>query len=271
MQTTADIVAYGGDVRQRLAAWWGAKSDRSARETVQTYYGPQMLHEYLERSTWHVGQHVRQWIMLLGMAGIEADHPPAAPTSPNCRCPARCGTGNRGFGAGSVATRSAARPQAAAGAVPADAAGRMEPVEGAAFDVVDVRLHRALHDDGGGTRLRPGVRARAMARQRRLWRRDALSRARGGSDHRQCRAGFADQIDRADQHRPCAVRVASAASREVRRRDGPHQRRAVGHQRRHRLQAERVPHVRAGADRARPALRDGGRVHHDHGAAVDRG
>ncbi len=79
MRTTADIVAYGADVRQRLAEWWAAKADRSGRETVQTYYGPQMLHEYLERSTWHVGQHVRQWVMLLGMAGIEPDRPPGAP------------------------------------------------------------------------------------------------------------------------------------------------------------------------------------------------
>ena len=79
MHTTADIARYGADVRQRLAAWWAAKQDRSGRETVQTYYGPQLLHEYLERSTWHVGQHVRQWVMLLGMAGIAADHPPTAP------------------------------------------------------------------------------------------------------------------------------------------------------------------------------------------------
>jgi hypothetical protein len=76
MQTTADIVAYGTDVRQRLAAWWAAKPDKSGRDPVQTYYGPQILHEYLERSTWHVGQHVRQWVMLLGMAGIAPDRPP---------------------------------------------------------------------------------------------------------------------------------------------------------------------------------------------------
>jgi len=76
MQTTADLVGYGTDVRQRLAAWWDATADKAARETVQTYYGPQLLHEYLERSTWHVGQHVRQWNMLLGMAGITADRPP---------------------------------------------------------------------------------------------------------------------------------------------------------------------------------------------------
>ncbi len=75
MRTTADIVAYGANVRARLLAWWNAKTDRSGRETVQTYYGPQLLHEYLERTTWHVGQHVRQWMMLLGMAGIKPDRP----------------------------------------------------------------------------------------------------------------------------------------------------------------------------------------------------
>jgi hypothetical protein len=75
MQTTADIVGYGADVKRRLTDWWAAKPDKSGRETVQTYYGPQMLHEYLERTTWHVGQHVRQWIMLLDMAGIAADRP----------------------------------------------------------------------------------------------------------------------------------------------------------------------------------------------------
>jgi hypothetical protein len=75
MRTAADIAGYGRDVRRRLAGWWAAKADKSGRETVQTYYGPQMLHEYLERTTWHVGQHVRQWVMLLDMAGIAADRP----------------------------------------------------------------------------------------------------------------------------------------------------------------------------------------------------
>jgi hypothetical protein len=76
MRTTADITAYGADVRQRLSGWWGAKPDKSGGETVQTYYGPQLLHEYLERTTWHVGQHTRQWVMLLGMRGITPDGPP---------------------------------------------------------------------------------------------------------------------------------------------------------------------------------------------------
>lgn len=75
MRTTAAIAAYGTDVRDRLTAWWRARPDKSGKEIVQTYYGPQMLHEYLERTTWHVGQHVRQWMMLLRMAGIEPDQP----------------------------------------------------------------------------------------------------------------------------------------------------------------------------------------------------
>jgi hypothetical protein len=89
MQTSGAIAAYGSDVRQRLIAWWAAKQDKSARETVQTYYGPQLLHEYLERTTWHVGQHVRQWNMLLGMAGIEADHPPGATDFANLPMPSQ--------------------------------------------------------------------------------------------------------------------------------------------------------------------------------------
>jgi hypothetical protein len=77
MQTTADIVDYGAGVKRHLTGWWAAKPDKSGREPVQTYYGQQMLHEYLERTTWHVGQHVRQWVMLLDMAGISADRPPS--------------------------------------------------------------------------------------------------------------------------------------------------------------------------------------------------
>ena len=78
MQTTADITGYGAGVKRRLSAWWAAKPDKSGREPVQTYYGQQILHEYLERTTWHVGQHVRQWVMLLDMAGIAVDQPPGA-------------------------------------------------------------------------------------------------------------------------------------------------------------------------------------------------
>jgi len=75
MRTFADIAAFGEQVRVGYATWWAAKADKSGKDPVQTYYGPQILHETLERATWHSGQHVRQWIMLLGMQGIAPDRP----------------------------------------------------------------------------------------------------------------------------------------------------------------------------------------------------
>jgi hypothetical protein len=70
MRSAAAIAAYGQDVLDRLQTWWPARRDKTADETVQTYYGPQSLHELMERTTWHSGQHVRQWFMLLELAGI---------------------------------------------------------------------------------------------------------------------------------------------------------------------------------------------------------
>jgi hypothetical protein len=70
MHTSAALGAYGQLVLAALNAWWGAQTDKTGQQVVQTYYGPQALHEVMERTTWHCGQHVRQWFMLLDMAGI---------------------------------------------------------------------------------------------------------------------------------------------------------------------------------------------------------
>jgi hypothetical protein len=70
MRSTQAITVYGQDVLDRLTAWWDGQADSTASATVQTYYGPQSLHELMERTTWHSGQHVRQWFMLLEMAGV---------------------------------------------------------------------------------------------------------------------------------------------------------------------------------------------------------
>lgn len=75
MASTAALAAYGSRVRDKVAQWWRDCPDRSARQRVETYYGPQQLHEVLERSTWHIGQHTRQWMMLLDMAGIAFERP----------------------------------------------------------------------------------------------------------------------------------------------------------------------------------------------------
>jgi hypothetical protein len=65
----ATLVAYGVKVRRHFADWW-AEGDISPGKMLDTYYGPQSLHELMERTTWHCGQHVRQYMMLLDKEGI---------------------------------------------------------------------------------------------------------------------------------------------------------------------------------------------------------
>jgi hypothetical protein len=75
LASTAALTAYGRRVRDKVEGCRRQTADKSAQQIVQTYYGPQKLHEVLERSTWHIGQHTRQWMMLLDMAGIAFDRP----------------------------------------------------------------------------------------------------------------------------------------------------------------------------------------------------
>jgi len=72
--STGDLVAYGTKVRDRFRTWWQA-GDTTPSKTLQTYYGPQSLHELMERTTWHSGQHVRQYMMLLEKEGITHHRP----------------------------------------------------------------------------------------------------------------------------------------------------------------------------------------------------
>lgn len=71
---TDALVAYGAKVRDRFRAWWQA-GDTAPSKTLQTYYGPQSLHELMERTTWHSGQHVRQYMMLLEKEGVTHHRP----------------------------------------------------------------------------------------------------------------------------------------------------------------------------------------------------
>ena len=70
----ADVAAYGAGVQARFRHWW-AHGDTEAARLLPTYYGDQSLHELLERTTWHSGQHVRQWMMLLEREGVAHDRP----------------------------------------------------------------------------------------------------------------------------------------------------------------------------------------------------
>lgn len=60
------ILAYGADVQKRMRAWWAEQGPHTDfDEPAETYYGEQSKHDFLERTTWHSGQHARQMMMIL--------------------------------------------------------------------------------------------------------------------------------------------------------------------------------------------------------------
>jgi DinB family protein len=64
--TRAQILAYGADVRRRFGAWWqGARTRTDWADKANVYYGDVSRHEFLERTTWHAGQHSRQLMWVL--------------------------------------------------------------------------------------------------------------------------------------------------------------------------------------------------------------
>ena len=71
------ILAYGADVRRRFAAWWDqSKANTGWQGKANVYYGDVTRHEFLERTTWHSGQHSRQLMMLLqDKCAIAPDRP----------------------------------------------------------------------------------------------------------------------------------------------------------------------------------------------------
>ena len=77
----ADTLAYGAEVLRRFEAWRaGPARTTNFTQKAHVYYGDVTLHDYLERTTWHSGQHVRQLVMVLGLLGITPDRPPTAAT-----------------------------------------------------------------------------------------------------------------------------------------------------------------------------------------------
>lgn len=71
------LVAYGKDVLRRVSSWFdGEGKSCSWSAPARVYYGKQTMHEYLERTTWHAGQHARQLQWVLGeKLGIAPDGP----------------------------------------------------------------------------------------------------------------------------------------------------------------------------------------------------
>ncbi len=71
----AALAQYGGTVREQLSDWFAEHATQPFSPSVQTYYGPQSLHDLLERTTWHAAQHLRHVYALLETAGLTPEQP----------------------------------------------------------------------------------------------------------------------------------------------------------------------------------------------------
>jgi hypothetical protein len=67
------VARYGETVRGRLALYYARPGWCDG--TVSTYYGPQSAHQFMERTTWHAAQHLRQIYWFLEQMGVTADAP----------------------------------------------------------------------------------------------------------------------------------------------------------------------------------------------------
>lgn len=69
----AAIADYGETVRNRLAEW--LERDEAYEGEVNTYYGPQTAPAFLERTVWHVAQHLRQIYAFLNIMDVIPENP----------------------------------------------------------------------------------------------------------------------------------------------------------------------------------------------------
>jgi hypothetical protein len=69
-----DVARWGALVRGRIAGWFEGAGDDEFARVLDIYYGPQGAHDFLERTTWHCAQHLRQLHVLAERAGVT---PPA--------------------------------------------------------------------------------------------------------------------------------------------------------------------------------------------------
>jgi len=67
------VARYGDAVRRRLTAYCAGPA--WCHGSVSTYYGPQSAHDFMERTTWHAAQHLRQIYWFLEQMGVRADSP----------------------------------------------------------------------------------------------------------------------------------------------------------------------------------------------------
>jgi hypothetical protein len=76
MVTKQDLLNYGAAVQSRIKAWWEtAGRDTDFSRDGDVYYGDVTLHEVLERTGWHSGQHTRQLMLTIEKLDLEVNQP----------------------------------------------------------------------------------------------------------------------------------------------------------------------------------------------------
>ena len=77
MKTQKELIIYGRENRNRFKDWWDRDGiATNFKQPGKVYYGDVSLHEVLERTAWHSGQHTRQIILMLNeKLGIRPDKP----------------------------------------------------------------------------------------------------------------------------------------------------------------------------------------------------
>lgn len=75
VRTAADLAAQGEATRARFDAWWRAHQGGDFSRPAQVYYGEQTLHDFMERTAWHAGQHARQLVLVLEKLGLAPERP----------------------------------------------------------------------------------------------------------------------------------------------------------------------------------------------------
>jgi glutaredoxin len=78
LRGTAAAAEVAERVARSFGQWWAANAG-SLPATVDTYYGSQSFHAALERTAWHVAQHVRQLERVLDLLGVALLEPSPVP------------------------------------------------------------------------------------------------------------------------------------------------------------------------------------------------
>lgn len=69
------IARYGALVRGRVGGWLEGAASREFARVIAAEAGPQSGHEWLERTTWHAAQHLRQLHALAETLGVASREP----------------------------------------------------------------------------------------------------------------------------------------------------------------------------------------------------